>query len=147
MNTATTISKDVHNVSTSWKGKFHFESLADGHSIHLDKGTEHGGDGTGPTPKPLILSAIGGCTGMEIISILDKMRVHIHQLNIDVTGELTDTHPKIYKSVDVIFNIGGEERDKSKIEKAIQLAWEKYCGVIAMVKKFAEATYEIKYIT
>lgn len=146
MNAETIILKDIHNVTTSWKGKSHFESFINGHSIHLDKRTEHGGDDTGPRPKPLILSAIGGCTGMEIIAILNKMRVHINNLNVDVTGALTDTQPKMYKSVHVIFNISGEDADKSKIEKAVLLAWEKYCGVIAMVKKSAEASYEIKYI-
>lgn len=74
------------------------------------------------------------------------MRVHVHEFNVDVKGELTGTHPKIYKSVRVTFNIWADEQDKSKIEKAIQLAWEKYCGVIAMVKKFADASYEIKYM-
>lgn len=138
--------KDIHNVTTKWKGKMHFESSANGHIIHIDKLPAHGGEDTGPRPKQLMLSAISGCTGMEIVSILEKMRLKIDELEIGVAGEITDGQPKMYKSVHMIFNIKSINSDKAKIERAINLAVEKYCGVVAMFRQFAIVTSEIKFL-
>lgn len=140
------VQKDIHQVSTKWEGKMHFSTLVNQHIIHVDKQTIHGGDDLGPRPKPLMLSAIGGCTGMEIISILDKMRLKIEAIEIDVTGELTNEHPKFYKTIHIRFMVKCEADDKIKIEKAIRLAVDKYCGVVAMMRKFAAVTDEIKYL-
>ncbi len=137
--------KDIHHVSTTWKSKMHFKCLANDHIIHLDKLEKHGGENHGPRPKPLILVAIGGCTGMEIISILDKMRLRVEELQIEVTGELTETLPKMYKEVDILFNLKASEDEKAKIERAINLAVEKYCGVVAMVRHFAKVRYTIQF--
>ncbi len=145
-NNETLIPKDVHRVSTRWGGKMYFESLVNDRFIYMDKLPEHGGESKGPRPKPLILSAIAGCTGMEIVSILEKMRVKIEGLEIDVSGQLTDTQPKIYKSVRIVFKVKGQNDDKQKIERAIHLATEKYCGVLAMVRHFATVTSEIKFL-
>ncbi|HKR07181.1 MAG TPA: OsmC family protein [Bacteroidia bacterium] len=145
-NNETLIQKDVHRVNTRWGGKMYFESLVNDHFINMDKLPEYGGEGKGPRPKPLILSAIAGCTGMEIVSILEKMRLKIESLEIDVTGELNDELPKIYKSVHIVCKVKGQNDDKQKIERAIQLATEKYCGVLAMVRHFAAVTSEIKFL-
>src|SRR4029079_7326393 len=98
MNTAKEINvqRDIHQVNTRWDGKMHFESSVNDHIVHLDKLSKHGGEDRGPRPKPLILSAVGGCMGMEIISILEKMRLKIDGLEIEVMGELNDEMPKIY---------------------------------------------------
>ena len=140
------VQKDLHHVNTKWKGKMLFESLANDHIIHLDKLEKHGGDNKGPRPKPLILAAIGGCTGMEIVSIVEKMRLQIDEMEIDVTGELTDSQPKMYKAVHVIFKIKSKNPEKAKIERAIILAVDKYCGVVAMVRQFANVTSEILFL-
>jgi len=145
-NNETLSQKDVHRVSTRWGGKMYFESLVNDHFICMDKLPAYGGEGKGPRPKPLILSAIGGCTGMEIVSILEKMRLKVENLEIDVTGELNDEQPKIYKSVHLVFKVKSPNSDKQKIERAIQLATEKYCGVLAMVRHFATITSEIKFL-
>src|SRR3954471_24952762 len=105
INSSTLTQKDIHQVNTKWNGKMHFESSANDHIIHVDKLPAHGGEDKGPRPKQLMLSAIGGCTGMEIISILEKMRLKIDKLEIDVTGELTVGQPKMYKSVHLIFKV------------------------------------------
>src|SRR5258705_12883915 len=101
-NDMTLVQKDIHHTNTKWDGKMHFESSVNNHIIHFDKLAEFDGDDAGPRPKPLILSAIGGCTGMEIVSILEKMRVKIEGLEIEVDGELNNEQPKIYKSVHII---------------------------------------------
>jgi putative redox protein len=145
-NNETLVQKDLHHVNTKWSGKMHFESSANDHIIHLDKLPAHGGEDKGPRPKQLMLCAIGGCTGMEIISILEKMRLKIDEMEIAVTGELTDGHPKMYKSVHIIFKVKSLIHDKVKIEKAITLAVEKYCGVVAMFRQFARVTSQIEFL-
>src|SRR6185369_6363028 len=112
------IQKDLHHVTTKWDKGMHFESLANEHIVHLDKLAKHGGEDKGPRPKQLILTAIGGCTGMELISILNKMRLKIDSLEIDVTGELTEEQPKIYKLIHVIYKLKISIPDKEKIERA-----------------------------
>ncbi len=139
----TLVHKDLHQVNTIWKGKMQFESSANDHFIYTDKLEIHGGDNSGPRPKPLILAAIGGCTGMEIAAILTKMRLEIDGLEIDVTGELSDGTPKVYNQIHVLFKVESRNQDKAKIERAILIAVDKYCGVVAMARAFATVTSEI----
>ena len=143
---SSTVNKDIHEVSTSWKGKMHFESLANNHIVHLDKLEKHGGEDLGPRPKQLILSAMGGCLGMEIISTLEKMRVKIESLDLDVTGELSETQPKVYTAVHMLIKVKCETSCRPQIERAISLSNEKYCGVMDMVRHFAKVTMEIRYL-
>jgi putative redox protein len=145
-NTQTVIHKDIHSVSTKWTGKMHFESTVNNHIIHMDKLPQHGGDDTGPRPKPLMLTAVAGCIGMEIAGIMEKMRLKIETLEIDTTGELTNDHPKMYKEVHIIFKIKSAASDKDKIERAIYLAVDKYCGVVAMFRQFAKVTTELVFL-
>jgi putative redox protein len=136
--------KDRHSIETEWKQNMHFASSVQGHTIHMDKLPQHGGEDTGPRPKPLLLSAISGCAGMELIAVLQKMRIHPKSLRIDVTGDLGDSHPKIYTDVYVKYVMEGDLSEKDRIEKAIKLVEEKYCGIVAMVKHFARFTSELE---
>ena len=133
---------DVHQVRTKWAGQMLFESLANGHIIRMDKVQAFGGKDAGPRPKPLFLSAIGGCTGMEIIAIADKMRLKIESLDIDVSGELNHQQPKIYTSVHLLITIKSPGTDPQKIQRAVALATEKYCGILAMVRRFASVNIQ-----
>jgi putative redox protein len=139
------IGREVHHVTTEWKGKMHFESCVNEHIVHMDKLPVHGGEGMGSRPKQLLLSAIGGCTGMEVISILNKMRLKISKLEIRVNGELSNDTPKTYTAISILFSVGCSPSDRDKIEKAIHLAAEKYCGVVAMARKFAEVKIEVAF--
>ncbi len=141
-----TLKKDFHRVTTKWRGNMHFESAVNDHVIHLDKMPQHGGENFGPRPKPLILAAVGGCTGMEVLAILEKMRLRIEMLEIDVTGELNDGQPKIYKAVHLIVKVKAGHSPVQKVERAILLATEKYCSVVAMVRHFAAVTTEIIFL-
>lgn len=145
METQLGIKKDIHQVITKWHEKMHFTSDVNEHTIHLDKLLQHGGDNFGTRPKPLILSAIGGCAGMEIMGILDKMRLKIDTFEIDVSGELTETHPKMYKEINLKITIKCATIDHQKIERAVHLAIDKYCGVIAMARRFANVHTEINF--
>ncbi len=130
-------------VNVAWSGDMAFEAEVDDFKIKLDASPGVGGKNTGPRPKPLTLVSLGGCTGMDVISILNKMRVVPDYFNVEVTGELTDEHPKYFHSIHIVYTFRGESLPIAKLEKAINLSQERYCGVNAMLNKAAEITYEI----
>ncbi len=152
MNTISTavfpapLTGDVHRVATTWMGKMHFASSVNNHTIHIDKLKVHGGDDRGPRPKQLLLSAAAGCVGMELMAILEKMRIEIGPLEINVSASLSDSVPKVYKEVQLEFLVKCNIEDRKKFEKALALTLDKYCGVIAMFRNFAIVTHEIQYV-
>ncbi len=130
-------------INLSWKEKMTFDAEVNGHIIPLDAEATVGGEDRGPRPKPLTLVSLGGCTGMDVISILNKMRVEPEDFNVNVSGELTDEHPKYFHKIHIIYTFKGENLPMDKLEKAINLSQERYCGVTAMLNKVAEITHEI----
>lgn len=117
-----------------------------GGSFYIDAAQEVGGEGKGVRPKALMLTSLAGCTGMDIVSLLKKMRAEVEGIEIDVAAELTEEHPKYYHKVHMEYRFYGKEFQKDKIEKAVNLSIDKYCGVMEMFRKFAEVTTEIKYV-
>jgi len=120
-----------------------FDAIVNGHVIPLDAEASVGGQDQGPRPKPLILVALAGCTGMDVVSILNKMRVELEDFKVDVSGELTDEHPKYFNKIHITYSFKGKDLPMDKLEKAINLSQERYCGVSAMLIKVAELTHEI----
>jgi putative redox protein len=116
-----------------------------GHEITIDANKEHGGYDSGPAPMSMLLFSLGGCTLMDVISLLDKMHVDYDDIKIQVSGERHDKHPKIFNNIEIKYSIYGENPDESKIKKAIELSTEKYCSVHAMLSKSAliSSSYEI----
>ena len=135
-----------HETKTKWLGKMAFETNIDTHKIVVDAAEDFGGQNLGPTPKPLLLASLAGCTGMDVASLLKKMRAEVTDFEISVTGELTDEHPKYYKSIHVEYIFKGSELKKDKLEKAVNLSQERYCGVHYMLSKATDLTHEIQYI-
>ncbi|WP_372651407.1 OsmC family protein [Draconibacterium sp.] len=133
-------------VKVSWKDKMAFEAEVDGHKIMLDAAETVGGENRGPRPKPLMLTALAGCTGMDVVSILKKMRVEVEDFNVTVEGDLTDEHPKQYYKMNVIYTFKGKDLPLEKLKKAVSLSEERYCGVSALYRKAIEVTSEIKII-
>ena len=127
---STVTEKEV--VNTTWRENMSFESEVNGHRIILDAKEEVGGHDQGPRPKPLMLAALGGCTGMDVISILKKMRVEIKGLNVRVEGDLTEDHPRRFSKMHVIYEFEGENLPLEKLEKAVNLSEDRYCGVSAV---------------
>jgi len=136
--------KETEVVSTKWLENMSFESEINGHKIIIDAKEEVGGQDKGPRPKPLMLAALGGCTAMDVISILKKMRVEVKNLNVIVEGELTEEHPKYFHKMHVIYEVEGDHLPMDKIEKAVSLSEEKYCGVSVVYRKAMEITSEIR---
>jgi len=138
----------THKVVSEWQSGMHFVADTAGGNAILDANEEVGGKGLGKRPKPLMLVALSGCTGMDVASLLKKMRVEVDDFRIEVNGELTDDHPKTYHTVKVDYYFGGEEvaSNKDKIEKAVNLSVDRYCGVYEMFIQFANVTFEIHYL-
>ena len=136
--------KETEVVSTKWLENMAFESEINGHKLIIDAKEEVGGQDRGPRPKPLMLAALGGCTSMDVISILKKMRVELKSLNVIVEGELSEEHPKRFQKMHVIYEVEGDNLPLDKIEKAVSLSEEKYCGVSAVYREVMEITSEIR---
>ncbi|SOU85618.1 OsmC family protein [Tenacibaculum dicentrarchi] len=128
-----------HTVTTVWKENMQFETdNPSGHKVFIDVGEESGGKGEGLRPKAMMLSALAGCSGLDIIPLLNKMRTSITDLKMEVTGELTEEHPKYYHIVTVDYHFYGTDLNEEKINKAVKLSVDKYCGVMEMFRKFSE---------
>ena len=133
----------VNKVKTTWKGGMLFESTNPGGNLMIN-------DGENPNeqaykPKALMLASLAGCSGLDVASLLKKMRAEVDEFTIDVEANLTDEHPKFYDKVTVIYNFYGSDFKKDKIEKSVKLSVDRYCGVMEMFRQFAEVTTEIKY--
>ena len=98
------------------------------------------GTHTGPTPMELILLGLGGCTGMDVISILEKMRQPLTNLQVRISAERADSHPKVYTSIHVEYVAYGEGVEESALERAIELSETRYCSVSAMLRESADMT-------
>ncbi len=131
------------SININWLGNMAFEAVMDGHTITLDASSNVGGENRGPRPKPLMLLALAGCTGMDVISILKKMRVSVDKMNVSVEGELTEEHPKHFYSMHIIYTLYGKQLNREKIKKAVDLSQERYCGVSYTYRKAMKLTSEI----
>jgi putative redox protein len=120
-----------------------FDAEVDNFTIKLDAAPAVGGKDLGPRPKPLLLVSLGGCTGMDVVSILNKMRVKFDALDIQVSGELTEEHPKYYHKLHIKYLFRGKDLPMDKLEKAVNLSQERYCGVSEMLRKAATIETEI----
>lgn len=134
----------THNVFTQWDGNMQFTSKVDDFNIKFDADESVGGKNAGPRPKKLMLSALAGCTGMDVIAILNKMKVVPDEFSVDIEGETTEEHPKQYSKVKIIYNFKGKNLDRNKIEKAINMSIDKYCGVYAVYRKAMDMEHEIR---
>lgn len=133
-----------HTTKTIWRKNNIFETEVDGHLITTDLAKEAGGDDAGPRPKKLMLVAAAGCSGIDVVSLLKKMRVDLKGFDIQIEAEVSEEDPKQYTFMKVIYEFEGEELPMEKLEKAVKLSYEKYCGVMALYKKAIPVAYEIR---
>jgi putative redox protein len=132
-------------IKTRWEGNMLFHAENPGGSLKIDADVANGGSGQGLRPKALMLTALAGCTGLDVTSLFKKMRIVVEGIEIDVQAELTEVQPTYYDKVKVIYKFYGKDFEKEKIEKAVKLSQDKYCGVSEMFRKFSELSYEILY--
>jgi putative redox protein len=129
--------------TVAWVSGMSFSSVQDGHEIALDVAREAGGEDGGTRPKTLLLTGLGGCTAMDVVSILNKMQVVFRGLKIHVSADLTEEHPKVFKSIHVRYIFSGAGLPLDRLERAVSLSLGKYCGVSAMLAKACPITHEI----
>jgi len=134
-----------HEIETQWMGKMQFNTLVNGHTIIMDAPERVGGEDHGPIPKPFVLTALSGCTGMDIVAILRKAQKEVKEFNIKVTGELSKQQPIEYVSMHVVYEFIGDELIKDAALDAVITSQEKYCGVSHMLKKAIPVTWEVNY--
>lgn len=120
----------------------HFEaSNEEGNTIQMDGTAEIGGEGKGVRPMETVLMAIAGCSSIDIVMILKKMRQKLEDIEVEVDGQRVDTIPRVFKSIHIKYILTGNLKEE-KVAEAVRLSMEKYCSVSLMIQKAAEITYE-----
>ena len=130
-------------ISVNWIEGMSFETEVNGHKLILDAVHEVGGKDKGPRPKPLMAVSLAGCTAMDVISILKKMRVDVKKFSVSVDSILTEEHPKHYEKMNVIYEFWGKDLPMEKLKKAVSLSEERYCGVSYIYKQVIKMSSEI----
>lgn len=137
---------NTHEVKLNWDKGLSFSGMVNNHELRIDADSEVGGEDLGMRPKPLMLAALAGCTGIDVVSILNKMRVQYSDFSVAVKAPLTEEHPKVYNNFSVVYTIKVMENEKDKVEKAVKLSEERYCGVSAMLRNIGPVTSEIVFL-
>lgn len=135
-----------HIIKSVFRGGMVFETDIDSHTVKTDLKNDDGGLDSAPGPKKLMLVALAGCTGVDVVAILNKMRVTFSDLSIETHAQLSEGEPKIYTAVEVVYAVKVAEKDHASVEKAVKLSSEKYCGVMAMFRSFAEVKTSISFL-
>ncbi|MCX6249064.1 MAG: OsmC family protein [Bacteroidetes bacterium] len=135
-------------IHTDWIGNMSFDSDVDGYQIHFDAEEKFGGTRHGPRPKPVVLSALAACTGMDVVSILGKKQVKFTAFRISAKGEVTEDYPKYYQKIHLVYIVSGpgfkdNDEIRIKVNRAVRLSRDNYCAVSAMLKNSCEITDEI----
>ncbi len=135
----------THEIEAQWMGKMQFNALVNGHTIVMDAPERVGGEDHGPIPKPFVLSALSGCTGMDVIAMLRKADKQVTDFNIKVSGEISKIPPIEYIAIHLVYEFEGVEENKDAAMQAVTDSQEKYCGVSHMLKKIMPVTWEVTY--
>jgi putative redox protein len=134
-----------HEIETQWMGKMQFNALVDGHTLIMDAPERVGGEDSGPVPKPFILTALSGCTGMDVIALLRKKGIALTDLNLKVTGEISKQAPIEYVAIHVIYEMLGSDEDENEALQTVLYSQDKICGVSHMLKKIMPVTWQVMY--
>ncbi len=134
------------SIELNWLKDLVFEVDSEGHKIMIDADMENSGNPRGMRPKPLMMVSLAGCTAIDVVDILNKMRVTIEGLSIKVDGDIRDELPKDYLAMHVTYIFKGKDLSLDKLQRAVELSKDKYCGVSATLVRAIEMTYEIQVI-
>ena len=114
-----------------------------GHTIKMDGAPDIGGRNLASRPMEVLLMGMGGCTAIDVVSMLKKQRQDIEGVEVSLVAERADDHPKVYTSVKLVYTVRGRKLNRALVERAVTLSDEKYCSATAMVKKSAAVTHEV----
>jgi putative redox protein len=134
-----------HEIESQWMGKMQFNALVNGHTLVMDAPERVGGEDLGPIPKPFVLTALSGCTGMDVIALLRKQGKQLDQLNLKVDGEISKQVPIVYTSVHVLYEMEGKPEDEEAAMGAVTTSQEQICGVSNMLKRIMPVTWQVVY--
>jgi putative redox protein len=134
----------VPNAKVTYQGKMVFEGVSgSGHRVTMDSAPEAGGENQGIRPMETVLVGLGGCTGMDVVSILNKMRVPFSAFDMEILGKRAGEHPKVYEHITIRYRFNADRADADKIVRAVNLSQDKYCSVSAMLAHSARIDAEI----
>jgi putative redox protein len=133
--------------SVTWTGGMSFEGKADsGHAIVMDSSPDFGGENKGARPMELLLIGMGGCTSIDVMSMLNKSRQDVTDCIAEISAERADDIPKVFTRIHVHFKVTGRGLDPKRVERAIELSAQKYCSASIMLGKTAEITHDFEII-
>jgi putative redox protein len=135
----------THEIETQWMGKMQFNALVNGHTIIMDAPERVGGEDQGPIPKPFILSALSGCTGMDVVAMLRKAGKEVSDFDMKVSGEISKQAPIEYVAIHLVYDFKGPAENRDAALQAVTDSQEKYCGVSNMLKKIMPVTWDVNY--
>lgn len=130
------------HATLTWSGGMAFRAEADGHSFPVDASADVGGEDTGPRPKSLLLTALAGCTAMDVVAILDKMRLVPNSMVVEARAEIRDEHPRVFTGITLLYRLSGD-LPPDRVVRAIQLSQDKYCSVTAMLRPAVPIAWEL----
>lgn len=137
----------THTIHTKWAEGYHFITEQNHQSIHFDATDAENVPFKGISPKMVLLSGLSGCTGMDVVAFLNKkFKILFSDFSIDVQGDLTESQPKYYNKIHIIYKIKVALGDQEKVKEAVHLSITKYCGVYAMFSKAADISHEIIFL-
>lgn len=125
--------------TTTWVSDHRFISEQEGQQISMDGNLQNG-----MSPKALLLSGVAGCSGVDVVDILQKMRVPFSKLEVITEADQTEEHPRVFKHIRITYRLDFDPADEEKVRKAIDLSLEKYCGVAAMLRKNSPIEYQLE---
>ena len=126
---------------TVWHKDHEFTSSLDHNTIQIDGSRKHGFG-----PKALLLAGLAGCSGIDVVDVLKKMRVEFTEFSIEVKAAQTEDFPKVYKDIYIAYKIRTDKENEDKVKKAIDLSLGKYCGVSAMLQKNSPIHYTLEIL-
>lgn len=126
---------------STWVADHHFISQQDDQRISMDGALKQG-----VGPKALLLSGLAGCSGIDVVDILEKMRVAFTRFEVSAEAEQTDEHPRVFTTIQLVYRIDVPATETDKVKRAIELSLEKYCGVAAMLRKNSPIEYRLELI-
>jgi putative redox protein len=134
-----------HEANVRWAGRMTFVGKAGtNHLVPMDTTSEFGGDSSATKPLELLLVALGGCTGMDVVPLLGKMRVEFDSLEMNLVAERAEEHPGAYKSIAIEYVFTGTDLNEEKLRRAVELSQERYCSVSAMLRKACPVTWHVR---
>jgi putative redox protein len=114
-----------------------------GHTITMDGSPDVGGRNLAARPMEMVLIGMGGCTAIDVASMLKKQRQDVRDIIVELEAERADDHPKVFNQVKLIYRVRGKKLNKALVERAVTLSDEKYCSATAMIRKSATITHQI----